>query len=175
MNDDPIDKNWIPNRDAGYRLPAPSASLREKILREASQAWEEDTQDSTILFWTMPTLRLAASITVAGLLVFFAHLGDDYSLARWQPSSQTTIYSQDADSYDQWSELQPGLMRIRKVAASSSNRAGSKDLMLYLQRLRESVDNTASPAVGDRHHSTETFRDPGLWDHFINPPETLES
>ena len=175
MNHEPNDENWIPDKKAGYQIPAPSASLREKVLGEASRAWTEDTQTEEVQLWTMPLLRLAASITIAALIVIFAHMGDQYSLARWQPSNQSVISSPNTESSDQWSELHPELMRIRDVAASSPIRIEPKDLMLHLQRLRESVENVDSSTTHGRRHSTEIFLNPRLKDQIITPPEILKS
>jgi len=175
MNQEPLDEDWIPDRNAGYRLPTPSVSLREKILREATLAWEEGMQAPVANVWLMPVLRLAASITIAVLIVSFANLGDQYSLAHWQPSTPATISSEETDSFDQLPEIHPMLMRIRRVASSSKSRGSSKDIILYLQRLRESVDDTNSPAVHDLHHPTETFINPWHGNQFINLPKTLES
>ena len=175
MNHEPIDENWIPNRDAGYRLPTLSNSFREKVLSEATDAWTEDPQAAVIPFWTMPALRLAACMTLAYFIVSFAHYGDQYSLARWQPSSPSIHPSPSQESNDQWSEIHPGLMKIRKVAASSSQRGAPEDLIFYIQRLRESVNDTNVPATGSRHNSTEIFLNPRLRNPLANSPEILKS
>ena len=132
-------------------------------------------QATTTIVWMAPMLRLAASITVAALIVVFAHLGDQYSLARWQSSNQISISPQDSDSHDQWLEFHPELIRIRHVTAFSPKRIEPKDLILYLQRLRESVENVDSPTTHGRRHSTEIFLHPRLRDQIITPLEILNS
>ena len=123
----------------------------------------------------LPTLRLAASITIAALVVVFAQIADHHSLARWQSSHEGAINSQNVNPSAQWSEVHPELINIRQIATSSSNRGDSMDLMIYLQRLRNSADSTDSNREIQRHHSTEFFLNPKLHNHLINPTEILES
>lgn len=175
MNDDTDKEDWMPTRKSGYQLPTPSVFLREKILNEASIAWDADTQDPEALPWVLPTLRLAASITIAVMVVVFAQMADHYSLARWHSSNESLINSKNTNPSSQWSEVHPELINIRQIATSSFNRDDSMDLMIYLQRLRNSAVSTDSNREIKRHHSTEFFLNPKLHNHLINPTEILES
>lgn len=175
MKDEKIDEDWIPNRDSGYTLPEPSEFLREKILSDASNAWTEDLKEGSNITWVIPALRLAASITISILIVSFANRQSQHTLAHLQSTITPTIPSENLDSYDQWIEQSSSLMKIRKVAISSRNQGTPKDLILYMQRLREITEDTIPSLPPIRPHSTKIQFSPWQLNHFNNPPTSLQS
>ena len=175
MKHEPIDKNWVPDKKAGYQVPAPSEFLREKILSEASNVWDEDLKVESNNTWMMPALRLAASITIAMLIVSFANKQSQHSLTLLQSSKPTTKNTENTKSNDQWFEHPFSPMRIRKVAISSRNQGTPKDLILHMQQLRNAVEDTTPNTTPTRRHSTEILIQPWQLNHLNNTSTTLLS
>lgn len=122
-----------------YRLSAPAAGLRNRVLNAAHEAWSTSETISTEVSWVIPTFRLAASLAITLILVGFANIAERRSIARWQPVSRAA-----APARTHSVSLDGEFARPFATLAAVPGREQSQRLRDCIQQLQKILDATES-------------------------------
>ena len=60
-----------------YRIPPPSAELKERVLSAGRAAWAASEPEPADVPWGFPLLRFAACLTIAAGLIYFANTASE--------------------------------------------------------------------------------------------------
>jgi|GEM_PF-6736819 len=116
------------------QLATPSAHLRKRALNAAIDAWATTDTTPTVVPWALPTLRLATCFAVTVLIVCFANIASEHSVARWQSSGQVLGRTLSTASLDLVSQVSPGRPRLVAVVPVTIS---SQKILNHMRRLSE--------------------------------------
>ena len=94
MNDKDTQNEQLERFMRKTHLHKPSPELKERIITEATKAWN---QTSPELPWQVPVRRLIVSAAAAVLIIWLTNCSSNYALARWRSGGLEVTHKQPLD------------------------------------------------------------------------------
>jgi hypothetical protein len=123
-----------------YRLAAPSAELRDRILLAARQAMTTREAESEYVSWTGPALRFAACMAIAVVLILTGTMAGNFVSTQRQSPSPSERQILEMNYIAEFTD-DPILFRLA-ATAFHSEKANLQNILIYQRQIQELLNGS---------------------------------